>query len=291
MSSPLVSVIVPSYNHEKYIIEALSSVANQSYRNIEIIFLDDGSSDKTFEVGSTYLSSIAGSKAIKHSNIGAARTINKGISLCTGKYINILNSDDYFDLDRIHSCVEVAEAHSLDFVFSGVQFVDADSNVAHDDEYVSFLKSIQIIDNKEFSTVGFAFLKNQLSISTGNMFLSKRLVDLVGPFNDYLYVHDWDYALRALYYAEPFFLKKKLYNYRIHGSNSYKSLARVEGYETFEVMSNALWRLTSSIPVNGRAPSPHCWPGAFEHFVEKWNYQTYLPPTYNKRTIGRGATS
>ncbi len=285
MSYPLVSVIIPSYNHEKFIVEALSSVVNQSYRNIEIIFLDDGSSDRTFELGSNYLSGTSRSISTKHSNIGAAGTINKGIAISSGKYINILNSDDYFDLDRIRLCVQAAESQSLDFIFSEVEFVDETSAIAGDDEYVSFLRNIQILDKSEYFTNGFAFLKNQISISTGNMFLSRRLTNLIGPLNDYLYVHDWDYALRALYYTEPFFLRKRLYNYRIHGSNSYKSLARIEGYETFEVMSNALWRLTSSIPVNGRAPSPYCWPGLFETFVKRWNYQTYLPPSYSKIKI------
>lgn len=277
MTKPLVSIIVPCYNHEKYIESSLHSVVSQTYRRIQLIVLDDGSTDKTSEIAERFLNRCAPSSIfIRQSNKGAAETINLGLKISEGKYFNILNSDDFFDLTRIERCVEMAEQYNYKFIYSGVNYVDDGDRLIENGDYVQSLREAEITA-KKFPTLGFAFLKNQLTVSTGNMFIARSLFDRVGYFRSYSYVHDWDYVLRCLYYTEPFALKEKLYNYRLHDTNSFRSLKNVEGYETYEVMSNALQRLISSYPENSRAPCPQYWPGVFEQFVREWGYQAYLP--------------
>lgn len=282
MTAPLVSIVVPCYNHEKYVEGALLSVINQTYRHIQLIVVDDGSTDNTAQVARSFLDKRSPSSLFVHQrNKGAAETINLGLNVSRGKYVNILNSDDFFDPTRIERCVEAAEQYNLKFIYTGVNYVDEADNVVESGEYIRSLRHAEE-NAKSFPTLGFAFLKNQLAISTGNMFLDRSLICRVGGFRSYSYVHDWDYVLRCLFYTEPFALHDRLYNYRLHDSNSFKSLMNIEGYETYEVMSNALQRLISSYPENWRAPCPQYWPGVFEETIREWNYHVYLPPRFRR---------
>ncbi|MGH1573414.1 glycosyltransferase family 2 protein [Methylobacterium sp. P31] len=282
MSNPLVSVIVPSFNHENYIESALNSVLSQTYRPLEIIVIDDGSTDRTAQVAKAYLSANSKSAVfISQNNKGAAETINLGMKISSGKYLNILNSDDAFDVTRVEKCVSAAERHDLEFIYTGVDYINAKDDLLHCGEYVQSLRRAEAAA-RDFPTLGFAFLKNQLAISTGNMFMARTLVDRVGRFRSYSYVHDWDYVLRCIFYTEPFALHERLYKYRLHDSNSFRSLRDIEGYETYEVMANALHRFISAYPQNRRAPSPHFWPGTFEKFIADWDYHIYLPPKFRQ---------
>ncbi|TXN15048.1 glycosyltransferase [Methylobacterium sp. WL122] len=285
MTNPLVSIIIPSYNHERYIIKCLESVVNQEYKPIEIILIDDGSRDKTADLAESYLNTHAPkSIVIRRKNNGAANAINQAIKLSSGHYINILNSDDYFSRSRISMCVDLCLRQQAEFVFAGINFIDENNKNCQIDNYImSLIKSGN--DAISFPSIGFALMKNQLAISTGNFFFSRTLYNKLGGFRSYLYVHDWDFILRSLYYTEPLVIKEKLYNYRFHGENSYKSLENIAGYETSEVMRNFLWLMTSHPPLNGTAPCPFYWPGVFERFVRKWNYEVYLPPRYRRTAL------
>ena len=95
-----------------------------------------------------------------------------------------------------------------------------------------------------YPTNGYALLKNQIAIMTGNFAFSRKLYEKLSGFRHYRYVHDWDFILRALFYTEPCYLREPLYSYRIHGDNTFKSLAGVEAYETGDVMRNFM-RLTA----------------------------------------------
>ena len=88
---PLVSVIIPSYNCGKYIDEAVSGVLNQTYPNVEVIVIDDGSTDNTLDILSKYRNEI---KVISQPNQGVAKARNTGISAAAGKYIATLDADD-----------------------------------------------------------------------------------------------------------------------------------------------------------------------------------------------------
>ena len=106
--NPLVTVIVPSYNHEPYIRQAIESVISQSYKILEIIVIDDGSHDQSL----TIINNLAvqhGFIAISRENRGLAKTLNEGIELATGKYICILASDDYYLPHRIEQAVSHLE--------------------------------------------------------------------------------------------------------------------------------------------------------------------------------------
>ncbi len=103
--NPLVTVIIPSYNHEKYVTKAIKSVFSQTYKNIELIVIDDGSIDhsakKILELKKRYPF-----KFLARKNKGLASTLNEAINLAKGVYISVLASDDYYLPQRIEHAVD-----------------------------------------------------------------------------------------------------------------------------------------------------------------------------------------
>ena len=95
---PKISVIIPVYNTEKYIDKCLNSIVNQTMQDIEIICVDDGSTDKSLRILNEYASKDNRIKILTQSNSGAAKARNKGLSIATGEYLYFIDSDDFIDL-------------------------------------------------------------------------------------------------------------------------------------------------------------------------------------------------
>ena len=93
-----VSIIVPVYNTENYIERCLNSLVNQTLEDIEIIVVNDGSTDNTGKILQKYRDKI---KIIEQKNSGIATTRNKGLEIATGKYIAFVDSDDWLEIDEI----------------------------------------------------------------------------------------------------------------------------------------------------------------------------------------------
>ena len=128
MSNTLVSVVIPSYNHKRYIGKAIQSVIDQKYRPIELIIIDDGSSDGSGELIWSLRSKIEKSgiafKFIERENRGAHHTINEGLKLASGEWLTILNSDDYYLPTRITSLLKALADEKGEFAFSDTLHVD-----------------------------------------------------------------------------------------------------------------------------------------------------------------------
>lgn len=97
--SPLISIIIPVYNKEKYLRKCLDSLISQTYRNIEIILVDDGSTDNSGEICDYYSSKDSRITVIHNKNKGASQSRNVGINLSTGDYIMFVDSDDWVDVN------------------------------------------------------------------------------------------------------------------------------------------------------------------------------------------------
>ncbi len=112
MDLPLVSIIIPTYNTQDFIEKGINSLVNQTYSHIEILIIDDKSTDNTVEVIQTKFPQNSRIKLIqKEKNSGPASSRNIGIKNATGKYIALLDSDDYYVPDKIEKQVSVMESH------------------------------------------------------------------------------------------------------------------------------------------------------------------------------------
>src|SRR6476659_5468798 len=99
---PLVSVVFPFYNEEKYIAAAIESIVNQSYKNLEIVMINDGSTDRTPEIVNSYAKKDSRIKLINIPvNRGLINSLNTGIAAATGEYIARMDADDISALNRI----------------------------------------------------------------------------------------------------------------------------------------------------------------------------------------------
>lgn len=112
---PEVSIIIPTYNSEKYIAQALESVFNQSYRNLEVILIDDASQDSTVKIASRF-----DDRRLKifenKQNRGVSYGRNFGIKQAQGKWIALLDSDDWYASDRLEKLITLGEANDVDLI-------------------------------------------------------------------------------------------------------------------------------------------------------------------------------
>ena len=99
--NPIISIIVPCYNTEKYLNKCIDSVLNSTFKDLEIILIDDGSKDNTYKILEEYSKKDNRVRIYTQENIGQAKTRNKAIKLSKGKYLFFLDSDDYIDLDLL----------------------------------------------------------------------------------------------------------------------------------------------------------------------------------------------
>ena len=219
---PLVSVVMPCYNHERFVSATLQSVFNQTYPALELIIIDDGSSDASTRVIEEALKASPFPVRFQaRGNLGAPQTINEGIALAQGHYVTVINSDDQYDADRIEALTRMLVASQSRWGFSGVGFIDdlgQPLTYGEDAMADSIFRHLDQLHATRSITA--AFLGYNYSISTGNLFLEKSLWQEMGGIRDYRYVHDWDFCVRASLCTPPAVLFEPKYRYRIHGANT-----------------------------------------------------------------------
>lgn len=115
---PIVSIIVPVYNVEKYLEECIDSILNQTLKNIEVICVDDGSTDRSGHMLDEYAANDERIHIIHKANAGVGAAMNDGINAAKGKYIGIVESDDYIDACMYEKLTEIADKNNLDYIKS-----------------------------------------------------------------------------------------------------------------------------------------------------------------------------
>lgn len=126
---PLVSIIVPCYNHEKYITECIDSIMNQTFRSFELTVIDDGSEDQSFEVLKG-LQKKYEFNLIHQENRGISATLNRGIKeFSKGKYISFCGSDDFWPLEKLDKQVSFMEKNpDFPMCYGNTHYVDSSTN-------------------------------------------------------------------------------------------------------------------------------------------------------------------
>lgn len=149
----LVSIIVPVYNSEKYIKETIESIKKQTYKNWELILVDDKSTDKSIKLIEEFKEERI--KLLKlERNSGAAVARNTGIEIAKGRYITFLDSDDFWEYNKLEKQVEFMKEKECAFSFSGYQFVD--KNGKKNGKIVNVPKTLkykQALKNTTISTI------------------------------------------------------------------------------------------------------------------------------------------
>ena len=157
--NPLVSVIIPVYNVEKYLKQCVDSVIGQTYRDLEIILVDDGSTDHSGDMCDKYAEKDYRVKVIHKENGGASSARNIGIAVVSGEYVYMPDSDDYIDTYCIEKLLNCAMENNADLVFfNAYSFTDGSNelskrNYCHVGQYKpgsGFDVMCSLIDKNEF---------------------------------------------------------------------------------------------------------------------------------------------
>ncbi len=129
MNEPLVSVVMPAYNSEKYIKAAIASVVAQTHQNWDLIAIDDGSRDDTGKIIAEFAAADNRIRFFKNErNLGVSATRNKAIALAIGEWVAFLDSDDMWNEEKLEKQLVLARNSGSDFVFTGSAFVDENGN-------------------------------------------------------------------------------------------------------------------------------------------------------------------
>ncbi len=274
-SSALVTVVVPSYNHARFIAVCLNSVYRQTWRRIELVVIDDGSvDDSVAQIRQLLLACPFPHTFIARENRGAHETINEAIAVATGDYINILNSDDCFHPQRIEKMVAHVAGMGADWGFAGVEILDDRGVIAPSSPESASGKLKMIVAGVDAApTIGFALLRHNVAISTGNFFIRREFFREMGGFSDLRYVHDQEFALRATLVSEPIYVAEKLYGYRVHGSNTISETGSTAGAETGAMLDQHIQNLLSPRAVpNPFAPTRANWGEYVTSYVLRYGF-------------------
>lgn len=147
MNNPKISVIVPIYNVEKYIKRCIESLVNQSYKNLEIILVDDGSPDNCPKICDDYADKYGNIKVVHKKNGGLSDARNAGMEIATGEYISFIDSDDYIDLETYDITIKkMLETNSEIGAFNILLFSDDELHPDLSDKF-EIMNSEQAIEN------------------------------------------------------------------------------------------------------------------------------------------------
>lgn len=218
--NPFVTVVIPSYNHEKYVAAAVDSCLSQTYTNLEVVVVDDGSQDNSVDCLRERYATDERVRIFTQAHKGAHAALNEGIRRASGEYIAVLNSDDLFDHRRIE--VLLHEAQQFDgagaLVFSDLEFIDGDGHPAPEHQRADGYRALRQRCQKQ--AIESVFLVGNVAMTSSNLFFSKALFSAVGEFAALRYTHDWEWALRATVQRRPIWVRENLLSYRVHGSNT-----------------------------------------------------------------------
>ena len=133
MTYPLISVIVPVYNVEKYLHKCVNSLIAQTYRNIEIILIDDGSPDSSGTIGDRYAANDKRIKVIHKENGGLVSARNAGYDTATGDWIMYVDGDDWIEPDMFHKMYQAALKEKTDVVICGANYYENNGDFIRSD--------------------------------------------------------------------------------------------------------------------------------------------------------------
>ena len=167
-----VSIIVPIYNTEKYIKECLESIIKQTYRNIEIIIINDGSTDNSEDIIEQYKDKDSRINIIKQKNLGVSYSRNIGINAATGDYIMFVDSDDIIIENYIEQMMDILKKDKLDIIKSSYKKFNNNTSIYTN---VSFFKeNYKIINKNEINKL---FIKTTNFNSSCMQIINKKIID------------------------------------------------------------------------------------------------------------------
>lgn len=243
---PLITVVMPCFNHSAYVRCAILSVLNQTYPNVQLVVIDDGSSDGSDDLLQR-LAAEHGFDLICQENRGVCSTLNRGVrELARGDFIALLASDDYWHEDKLRLQMKELEVQEgCEFCFSqAVEFTDE-----------NMPESTRIFPKRCHSgdVLDRVFVRQH--VPAGTMLFSRRLYDQLGGFDESLKEEDWDFVIRSAATTQFASVNVPLLYYRSHQGNTMKTRSRASIFhqkakilaKNFDLVSPWRWLLAIAL--------------------------------------------
>jgi len=230
---PLVTIVIPSYNHELFIADAIQSVIDQSYDDIELIIIDDGSVDESVKIIETFTDKCQNRfknfKFVSRENKGLPRTLNEALEHTAGKYFAMLSSDDILLKEKTSKLVAYLEKHEpIAGIFAGIHLIDEKQKRSR--------TLIPKVGTWSFSDI----LSKKCSLYAPTMMVRTAALREVGGYWDDVKLEDRAMLLKLSYAGFKFAtIPDVVANYRWHPNNTVKN--------TFQ-MTNARLAILNKFP-------------------------------------------
>ena len=217
--APIISVIIPVFNVEKYLRECLDSVVNQTFCDIEIICIDDGSTDSSGTILEEYASKDRRFVTIHQANAGQAAARNKALDIAKGEYVLFVDSDDRIDLDLIEKTYSVAVSSGSELVMFYMFSTDSEASKAN----ISF--SIPNSDDDFLNKLELAFFQCP---GPCKWLWKKSLIDRINlRFYEGIRFEDVPFVLKGALHSNYIkVIPESLYYYRLHNESTTRNVNR-----------------------------------------------------------------
>ena len=227
---PLVSILIPLYNHERFVFQCLDSIINDPYPSKEIIVLNDGSTDNSLDTVQKWhiknKDKLSGFFTLKtRGNIGLCKTLNELVSMARGEYIALLASDDFLLAGGIQARVDyLRENPDKLAVFADCTVVDDNGNLIHksgiEDRFRGRKKYLMNENLRGYELVFHWCVP-------GPVFMARHeTYQMIGLYDETILVEDWDYYLRLVSQNALGFMDYTVAAYRLHDTNMVKMISK-----------------------------------------------------------------
>lgn len=216
---PLVSILVPVFNHSEYIEECLDSILNLDYPNIELVLCDDGSKDDSYAKVKSWLvrNQSVRAKLLTQENQGVCKTLNRLVRESSGDFISICASDDSLTPDSIQKrCDFLIENPEKLAVIGDAFVIDDKSNVIHN----SAMKSLYSANYDNLRNNISRELVLRWSVVGPTILIRRTSYSIIGFYDENLMIEDREFYLRLLKVNGLAFIPHNIANYRLHNANA-----------------------------------------------------------------------
>ena len=216
MENELISIIVPVYNVEKYIDKCINSITNQTYSNIEIIIINDGSTDNSLKICEDLAKNDKRIKLINTSNSGVSHARNTGINNCNGEYIIFVDSDDFIKSSMIETLYKNIKKYKCDISICNVGRVTEDGRIISKQKELN--KTI-LFSKEEF--VKNLYNREMINGYPVNKLIKKKCTKGIRFDESIKHLEDWDYLCRLSdNIKKVVYESKDFYYYYVNRNNS-----------------------------------------------------------------------
>lgn len=213
---PLVTVTICTYNGDRYLASTLDSVLGQTYRNMEVVIVDDGSRDNTLSIIKQYADRDPRIRWFARENAGLAATRNFAFAQAKGSWIAIIDQDDLCYPERLEKQIAIAqERPSAGLIFCGTDYIDETGRVIGN-HLSSFKLPKSVIPRRSASNL---LLRQGCYVDSEACFIRHSTIDQIGPLDESLrYACDYEYFIRAGFEVDFAYTPEILAAWRIHAN-------------------------------------------------------------------------